>query len=129
VEKDFVKRCVAVGGDMVELKNKHLFVNGVHRDEPYTLFEDRAIFPPVKVFESQSQYQKTWESGSFSALPPDIVRDNFGPVIVPQGCYFALGDNRDQSFDSRYWGPVEDKYVKGRALALYWPLWRARVIR
>ena len=63
------------------------------------------------------------------ALRRDEVGDNFGPIIVPQGCYFAMGDNRDGSFDSRFWGPLPDHFLKGKALVVYWPFDRVKWIR
>ncbi|MFH2070290.1 MAG: signal peptidase I [Elusimicrobiota bacterium] len=126
VKKDFIKRAVGLPGDTVEIKNKKLYVNGVPVDEPYTSFETEYLLPNIKYFKSAGEYRKSWENGVFVNLP---VRDNFGPVTVPQGCYFVLGDNRDKSFDSRFWGPLEDKYVKGQALVIYWPVSRIRVIR
>ncbi|MFH1369289.1 MAG: signal peptidase I [Elusimicrobiota bacterium] len=129
ISKDFIKRCVALGGDVVEIKNKRLFVNGKPVEEPYLNFTDRNVYPSVKIFSNSSQYQRAWESGQFANLSPDVIRDNFGPAVVPAGHYFVMGDNRDRSFDSRFWGPLPDKYLKGRALLLYWPLKRLRIIR
>ena len=130
VKKDFIKRCMAIGGDTVLIRNKNLFINGEPVDESYVNFDEPdMVHPPIPVFESSEQYQRAWESGGFANLPQNMVRDNFGPVIVPQGHYFAIGDNRDRSFDSRFWGPVPDKYLKGRALLLYWPLKRVRFIK
>jgi signal peptidase I len=128
IEKDFIKRAVAVGGDTVEIKDKKLYVNGTLMNEPYTDFVDPTVFPAVQIFPTQDQYQRTWEEGKFAGLPYDVVRDNFGPIMVPPGNYFALGDNRDKSFDSRFWGPVPDHLLKGKALLLYWPLNRIRTI-
>ena len=129
VTKDFIKRCVAVSGDMVEIRNKKLYVNEKPVDEPYTSFADPSIYPALQVFASQEEYQRTWESGKFDSMPPTIIRDNFGPVIIPPGNYFAMGDNRDRSFDSRFWGPLPDHYLKGRALLLYWPPKRIKAIK
>jgi len=129
VDKDFIKRCIAVGGDTVEVKNKKVFVNGIQLTEPYVNFADDQAYPAVKIFPSSEQYQRTWEDGKFDSMPSAVVRDNFGPVIVPPGNYFAMGDNRDRSFDSRFWGPLPDKFLKGRALLLYWPLDRVRLIK
>ena len=92
-------------------------------------FADDQAYPAVKIFPSSEQYQRTWEDGKFDSMPSAVVRDNFGPVIVPPGNYFAMGDNRDRSFDSRFWGPLPDKFLKGRALLLYWPLDRVRLIK
>jgi signal peptidase I len=127
--KDLVKRCVAAGGDTVQIRNKKLYVNGTAVNEPYAVFIDKTIYPPAIITRSAAQYQEAWEQGSLSSLPPGFIRDNFGPVVVPPGTYFALGDNRDNSFDSRYWGPVPDRNLKGRALFLYWPLSRIRIIK
>jgi len=129
IKKDFIKRCAAVGGDMVQIKDKQLIVNGTPVNEPYAQFVDENVYPPLQFFSSSEQYQRSWESGKFANLSPDMIRDNFGPIIVPPGHYFALGDNRDRSFDSRFWGPVPDNLLKGRALLLYWPLSRFRIIR
>ena len=129
VDKDFIKRCIAVGGDIVEVKDKKVFVNDKQLVEPYVSFADDTTYPAVKIFSSSEQYQRTWEEGKFDTLPSGVIRDNFGPVIVPPGHYFAMGDNRDRSFDSRFWGPLPDKYMKGRALVLYWPLDRIRLIK
>ena len=92
----FAKRVVAVGSDVVELRDKQLFVNGVEVNEPYVVHEDGAVYPRL------------------STLPePYRSRDNFGPVRVPFGGYFVLGDNRDQSSDSRYWGCIDPRDLIG----------------
>jgi signal peptidase I len=95
--RDYIKRCVAVGGQTVELKDKALYVDGRKLDEPYVKHVDPVNHP--------------------ASLDP---RDNFGPYQVPPGQLFMMGDNRDNSNDSRFWGPVDMGLVKGRAMFLYW---------
>lgn len=95
--RDFIKRVVAVEGDVVESKNKTIYVNGKQASEPYAQHTDNSIRP--------------------MGIEP---RDNFGPLLVPKNKYFVMGDNRDQSYDSRYWGYVDRKDIKGKALILYW---------
>ncbi len=138
VRKDFIKRCIAVSGDIVEVQNKRVYLNGKEILEPYVMLHSEIVYPamhfvpnPVQFsqFPEQENYQKAWEEGRFAQLGGGTVRDNFGPVQVPTGCYFVMGDNRDASFDSRFWGPLADKYLKGRALLLYWPIKRIRIIK
>ena len=95
--KDFIKRCIAVGGETLEIKDKQVYVNGVKLDEPYAIHSDTSVRP-----------------AGFD------YRDNFGPYTVPAGDLFMMGDNRDNSNDSRYWGPLDLALIKGRAMFLYW---------
>jgi signal peptidase I len=104
-EKDFIKRVVAVAGDRVESQDKKIYVNGAPLDEPYTKFDDPRIYAsgdPINPFGA--------------------ARDNFGPVFVPEGHYFVMGDNRDNSNDSRVFGPIPRDYVKGRAVVIFWSM-------
>jgi signal peptidase I len=95
------KRVVAVGGDTVEIRAKLLLVNGEVAAEPYAVHVDPIIFP------------------ANPSLPePYRSRDHFGPARVPRGTYFVLGDNRDLSSDSRYWGTVPSENVRGRVVLL-----------
>ncbi|MDR3243404.1 MAG: signal peptidase I [Elusimicrobiota bacterium] len=125
--KDFIKRCIAVAGDKVEIKNKLLFINDEPIDEPYVIHGDINLYPKSELFETQKEYQKAWEMGVFAGIPGALIRDNFGPVIVPEGHYMMMGDNRDYSFDCRFFGPLPDANIKGKALFRYWPITRLKI--
>ena len=88
---DYIKRCIAVEGQTVELKGTHLFIDGVEKPESYA----------------------TYAGGG---------RLDFGPYTVPEGRILCFGDNRDNSWDSRYWGPLDKKLLRGKALFLYFSL-------
>jgi signal peptidase I len=115
--KDFVKRCVAVQGDTVQIVNKVLYVNNIEVDEPYVRHADRSTFRGI--IADTRAYQEKWESAQLFDLIGVQVRDNFGPVVVPSDCIFAMGDNRDNSADSRFWGPLHKRYLKGKPLFIY----------
>lgn len=121
---DFVKRCVAEGGDTVEMRDKVLYINRVPQYEPYVQHVDKDIrreknrwFAPGK-FSWQYNYlvdeKKKELKGRYQP-----TRDNFGPLFVPPDKIFCMGDNRDQSSDSRFWGFVKKKHIKGRPIILY----------
>lgn len=101
---DMVKRCIGLPGDVIELVGKDLYLNGkLVDDDSYTWHRDSRTFPDRPSIPDQAR-----------------MRDNFGPYRVPADHYFCMGDNRDQSYDSRFWGPVPAHYVKGRAFMIYW---------
>ncbi|MFQ5587016.1 MAG: signal peptidase I [Thermodesulfobacteriota bacterium] len=96
--KDYIKRVIGVEGDVVEAKNKRVYVNGKAVDDTsFAQHVDTAVFP--------------------RSMDP---RDNFGPFKVPKDTVFVMGDNRDRSYDSRYWGTVPLHEIKGRAKIIYW---------
>ncbi len=128
IKKDFIKRAIGFPGDTIEIKNKVLYINGKPSDDPHAHFMHPIIYPKPYLWQSKADYQRGWERGDFAYLPPEAVRDNFGPVQVPPDHIFVMGDNRDGSFDSRFWGPLDKKYLKGKAWAIYWPLTRMRAI-
>ena len=102
-DRDFIKRVIALPGETVEVREKKVYVNGAALDEPYAHY-----LLPVS---TPSEFH---EVTSFD------VRERYGPVTVPADHYFVMGDNRDNSQDSRYWGFLPRDYVKGRALMVYW---------
>ncbi len=97
----YVKRCVAVGGQTVEIKDKQLFVDG----EPIPDAKDAKHIDGRMIPRSR-------ENGD--------SRDNWGPFVVPKDCYFMMGDNRDNSYDSRFWGPVHKDLIIGRPEIIHW---------
>jgi signal peptidase I len=115
--KDFVKRCVAVGFDTVMIIDKVLYVNGEPVHEPYVRFQTSEIYDEYVL--NQRLYQKLWTEARLPDFAGYHVRDNFGPVVVPEEHIFVMGDNRDNSMDSRFWGPLHLKYLKGTPLFIY----------
>ncbi len=128
--KDFIKRAIALPGDTVEIRDKKVFVNGHVLTEPFAQFEDDYLIPPADLLAEKDRFQELWETRRLDRAPGgEIVRDNFGPVLVPPRSYFVMGDNRDRSFDGRFWGPMPDTHLKGKAWILYWPFSRWKIIR
>ncbi len=102
-ERDFIKRVIGLPGETLEVKDKRVYINGKGLDEQYVHY----LEPP----RGASEYH---EVTSFD------LRERYGPVKIPADKYFVMGDNRDNSQDSRYWGFLPREYVKGRALMIYW---------
>jgi signal peptidase I len=130
--KDFIKRLVGEPGDTVEVREGRVILNGKPvGDEPYALHDEPYREPesPHAKEISPERYQQLWQEHHLDAELQNNQRDFFGPVKVPPHSYFMMGDNRDHSCDSRYWGPVEEKYVKGNAWFLYWPPSRMGAVR
>jgi signal peptidase I len=101
--RDFIKRAVAVGGDEVVIRDKRVTINAEAEQNPRAIFRDPQIYPDTPL------------------LPESIRRrDQFGPYRVPENSVLCMGDNRDNSYDSRFWGAVPRGYFKGRALFIYW---------
>jgi signal peptidase I len=97
--RDFIKRVIGLPGDTIEMRRKKIYVNGQVQDEPYAHF-----FMPLSA-EGATRSQD--------------LKEEYGPVTVPPGQYFVMGDNRDNSEDSRFWGFMPATYVKGKALFIY----------
>jgi signal peptidase I len=102
-DRDFIKRVIALPGESVEVRDKKVSVNGKALEEPYVHF----LAPAAS-------------SSEFHEVTSFDVRDRYGPVTVPPNQYFVMGDNRDNSQDSRYWGFLPRENVKGKALLIYW---------
>jgi signal peptidase I len=94
--KDFIKRVKAVAGETIEVRDKVVYINGQKIDDPHAFY------------------------GPDSRVIPNNLRDNFGPFTVPEGQVFVMGDNRDHSHDSRFWGTVPIDDILGKAFILYW---------
>jgi signal peptidase I len=99
-DRDFIKRVIGLPGETLELRSKKVYVNGQPLTEPYVHFLEAAH-----------------DAQEITSID---VRERYGPVRVPEGQYFVMGDNRDNSQDSRYWGFLPRGYIKGRALMIYW---------
>ena len=102
-DRDLVKRLIAIPGDTVDIRNGTLYINGNPVDEPYVKNHDRYTLRPNYIF-------------------PNV------PFVVPENCYFALGDNRPNSSDSRFWGVVPASNIYGPAFFRYWPLNRIGIL-
>jgi signal peptidase I len=101
-ERDFIKRVIGLPGESIELRDRRILVNGKAIDEPYAHYLPRP------------------EHADTSEITSGDVRERYGPVVVPAGSVFVMGDNRDNSQDSRYWGFLPKEHIKGKALMIYW---------
>lgn len=97
--KDYIKRVIATEGESLEIKNKAIFINGRRINDTWGRFRPDSFTP--------------------RGLLPFIDKDNIPPITVPKDSYFVMGDNRDNSLDSRYWGFVQKQHLVGKALIIY----------
>jgi signal peptidase I len=104
VKVDYIKRVIATEGDTIEIKNKVIYINGVKMTDSWGHYDDQPPEPRNPFIEKMFGRH---------------VKDNFGPYMVPKDAVFAMGDNRDNSADSRFWGPVRKEHLVGKALILY----------
>jgi signal peptidase I len=103
--RDFIKRVIGLPGETVEIKDKQVLVNGTPLVEPYAHFIEAPLRP---------------DDPEYALRAGRTIRDDWGPQVVPEGQLLVLGDNRDNSRDSRFWGFLPKDQVKGRALLVYW---------
>jgi signal peptidase I len=103
-DRDFIKRVIGLPGETLELRAKKVYINGSPLEEPYVHFLQQ-LQPGNSEFNEVTSFD---------------VRERYGPVTVPPNQYFVMGDNRDNSQDSRYWGFLPRELVKGKALVIYW---------
>mgnify|MGYP000159062397 CR=1 FL=1 len=101
----YVKRAIGMPGETIQIIDKTVYINGNPLDEPYTVHSDPTVFR---------------QSRRIHFLSSNSIRDNFGPLHIPQDHFFMMGDNRDRSADSRFWGFVNLNKVKGKAFLIYW---------
>ncbi len=98
--KDYIKRVIGLPGDRIQIINKKVYINEKLYETPQAHYEDPLIIPAPRT-------------------PIEPARDNFGPVVVPPQSFFVMGDNRDRSYDSRFWGFVPMDNLKGKAMVIY----------
>ncbi len=116
-DKNYVKRLVGTPGDTLEMRDKVLYLNGEPQDEPYVQHID-PVGQPIHLPEME--WQRNYLAPGVDPDQYRPTRDTWGPIVVPEGKYFMLGDNRDDSEDSRYWGFVDDSAIKGKPLFIYY---------
>ena len=104
------KRVIALEGEKIEIKDKRVYIDDLPLEESYKVHSD------TRVFKKEG-----------NAVNGDAIRDNFGPEVVPPGHCFVMGDNRDNSLDSRWWGPMPLGNIKGKPLYIYWAKDKSRI--
>jgi signal peptidase I len=121
--KNYVKRVVGLPGDRVAMRGGDLYVNGERQEESYIQHSQ----PGGSYYDPAFEWQKDFLAPDFDSQEYRPTRDEWGPIVVPPGRYFVLGDNRDNSQDSRYWGFVDRSLIKGRPLFIYYSFDRSEL--
>ncbi len=121
--KSYVKRVVGLPGDTVAMSGGDLYVNGFQENEIYVQHTQ----PDGDYYDSQFEWQRKYLAPKANLRSYRPTRDEWGPIIVPDGKYFVMGDNRDNSQDSRYWGFVDRELIKGRPLFIYYSFDRSKL--
>jgi signal peptidase I len=130
--ENFIKRVIGLPGETIQITAGQVLIDGKLLEEAgYAVYATPYRIPKSVAADeiSPARYQELWQSHKLDAALGETVRDYMGPVKIPAGHYFMMGDNRDHSCDSRYWGPVPDRYFKGKAWFKYWPPSRAGGVR
>jgi signal peptidase I len=115
--KNFVKRLVGLPNDTIMMREGDLFVNGARQNEGYALHSEPNSDPTAADFDWQKKFLVQTAEAAEIGTPS---RNNWGPIVVPKNEYFVLGDNRDNSLDSRYWQFVPDSLIRGRPMFVYY---------
>ncbi|MCK4418191.1 signal peptidase I [Candidatus Aerophobetes bacterium] len=108
--KNYIKRAIGLPGDEIDVRDKKVYVNGKLLNEPYVVHKNPLIC-------KDPLYKRNY------------ISDQYGPIKVPPDYLFMMGDNRDDSWDSRFWGFVPAENIVGEAFLRYWPPWRIKIIR
>ena len=115
IRQTFVKRVIGIPGDRIRVENKQVFRNGEKLNEPYKVHKANYLDPYRDNFPSQPYHSLS--DRALEMLERNVVN---GEIVVPPQSYFAMGDNRDNSLDSRYWGFVPRENIIGKPLIIYW---------
>jgi len=114
-----VKRCIGMPGDRLKMAGKRVFINGKALDEPYVIHQDDSLLYRDNFPQGELEYV---QDPKMAERAHQMLHDHIvnGELVIPEGSYFAMGDNRDNSLDSRYWGLVPRENIVGKPLLVYW---------